>query len=364
MVSKPQEVDKGRRNLLVRAATLAGTGAVIGAFSSVEPAYAAVKKIADFRDRKGNINSANSTFHNPQTTTFDTSQGEPVTVQVTPTPDLQATKTALDIKSVELDIQKKQTDNRFAFVTDVGTPAALLITSALGIVTYLYTRNKDRNDRLIDREKRDEARFQEAVLALGKDETKLGAATTLRTLLDARNKELYERNQESYERFYQQIFDLSVGFLRLRKVDQNNPEPDPFYREIIRVFCESTPLVRKKWDLQTLSQSHGRIFENRRRKYLNASHIHLENADLPLADLSLADLNKANLTGAYLSGANLNGADLREADLKGANPEEADSLSGTKMWHVQNYSDPEKRQKCKDKGADFDTPPPLPETQM
>lgn len=358
MVSKPQEVNKGRRNLLVRAATLAGTGAVIGAFSSVEPAYAEVKKIADFRDRRGNINSANSTFHDPQTTTFDTSQGEPVTVQVTPTPDLQATKTALDIQSARLMIQKQQTDNASAFFTNFGTFAGIIVTGLLGTAGYLYTRNKDRNDRLIDREKRDEARFQEAVLALGKDETKLGAATTLRTFLDARNKELYERNKEPYERFYQQIFDLSVGFLRLRKVDQNNPDPDPFYKEIIRLFCESAPRVREMLPLQTLSQSDVPAFENRRRKFFNASHIHLENADLIETDLSLADLVNANFNGAYLVKANLNGADLYLA-----NPEEADSLSDTRMWNVKNYPDLQKRQICKDKGAVFDPPPDQPKTK-
>lgn len=205
------------------------------------------------------------------------------------------------------------------------------------------------------------SRFREAVLDLGKDETKLGGATTLRTFLQ-------KEEGRGYERFYQQIFDLSVEFLRLRKVDQNNPEPDPFYKEIIRVFCESAPLVREMRHLQTLSQLDVPNFENYQRKFFNASHIHLENADLVLVDLRLADLISANFSGANLisanfSGADLSRADLSEADLTRANPEEASFLVGTRMWDVKNYPDLEKRQKCIGKGADFNTPTPAPRYQ-
>ncbi len=182
----------------------------------------------------------------------------------------------------------------------------------------------------------------------------------------------HQKNKESYKRFYQQIFDLSVGFLRFREVDQNNPEPAPFYREIIRVFCESTPLVREMLremlHLQTLSQSDVPNLENYQRKFINASHIHLENADLPLVDLKLANLTGANLVAAYLGGAdlsfaNLTRADLSEADLTKANPEEASTLQDTKMWNIKNYSDPEKLQKCKAKGAIIDPPPDQPKTK-
>jgi Pentapeptide repeats (8 copies) len=353
----PQEVDKGRRRLLAGAATLAGTGAVIAALSPIEKAYAAIEATASFPDRSKRTSLTHSA-PNDTSVTLDISQGEPVTVQGTPTPDLQATKTALEIQSDQLTIQKQQTDNRFAFWTDVGTPVSVLITGVLGTTGYLYNRNKDRKDRFtqeenrrIEREKRDEDRFQEAVLALGKDETKLGAATTLRTFLG-------EKNKESYKRFNQQIFDLSVGFLRLRKVDQNNPEPDPFYREIIRLFCESTPRIREMLNLQTLSQSNVLKFYNKQRKFFNASHIHLENADLIETDLSLADLSLADLTGAGLIET-----DLTEANLTGANPEDASTLQSTNMWNVKNYDDPEKRQKCKDKGATFDPPPAAPKTK-
>ncbi len=376
----PQEVDKGRRRLLAGAAALAGTILAIDAASKTEPAYAAVKKFADFRDRRGNINSTNSPSLDTQVTTQSITQREPVNIQDTPTPDLQATKTALDIQSARLTIQKQQTDNALAFVTDIVAPVGTAV--AIGTLAYSILRgqhdqrmqeqtrlderrkenerrmeesDRRRDDQRIDREKRDEDRFREAVLDLGKDETKLGAATTLRTFLDKKNK-------ESYQRFYQQIFDLSVGYLRLRNVEKN-PEPDPFYREIIRVFCESTPLVREMLremlHLQTLSQSDVPNLEIYQRKFINASHIHLENADLPLVDLKLADLTGANLVAAYLGGA-----DLSEADLTRANPEEASTLKDTHMWNVKNYDDPVKRQKCIGKGATFDPPAAQPKTRI
>jgi len=39
-----------------------------------------------------------------------------------------------------------------------------------------------------------------------------------------------------------------------------------------------------------------------------------------------------------------------------ANPEEAESLKGAIMWAAVGYNDPEKRQKCIEKGAIFDPP--------
>ena len=57
-----QEVDKGKRRSLVRAAKLAGAGAVITALTQVEPAYATVESIVNFRDRRKSINSTNSAW--------------------------------------------------------------------------------------------------------------------------------------------------------------------------------------------------------------------------------------------------------------------------------------------------------------
>src|SRR6266849_4837464 len=341
----PQEVDKGRRRLLAGAATLVGTGVVIAALSPLEKAYAAIEAAASFPDRRNRTSLTHLALNNTPRT-LDIPQGHPVTVQPTPTPDLQATKTALEIKQLET-LPPPQPSWFEKYILPSLAPAIGLGTLGWGIWQF------NRNQR-IDREKRDEDRFREAVLDLGKDETKLGAATTLRTFLDKKNK-------ESYQRFYQQIFDLSVGYLRLRNVEKN-PEPDPFYREIIRVCCESTPLVREMLremlHLQTLSQSDVPNLEIYQRKFINASHIHLENADLPLVDLKLADLTGANLVAAYLGGA-----DLSEADLTRANPEEASTLKDTHMWNVKNYDDPVKRQICKDKGATFDPPPGQPKTK-
>ena len=354
IVNHQQEVDIGKRRLLWGAARGAAAIGAIDLLAQAEPVYANLKKVAQFRDRRKSANPPNSSSLDTQITTQDNPQGQPVTVQDTPTPD--ATVTALNKRKLELDVQQAQNQSNWFWLTNIAAPLGAAAT-IIGIgVNYIQSQNTKRLEEKkqkeidqVDREKRDEARFQEAVLALGDQEKKLGAATTLRTFLQEEGR--------GYERFYQQIFDLSVGLLRLRQVDQDHPEPDPFYREIIRLFCESTPLVRKRLQKQPLSQSVVSKFENDRRKFLNASRIHLENADLINADLSFADLNLAHFEEALLTGANLSGADL-----DGANPEEADSLSGTKMWNVKNYSDPEKLQKCKDKGATFDPPPDQPKT--
>jgi uncharacterized protein YjbI with pentapeptide repeats len=85
---------------------------------------------------------------------------------------------------------------------------------------------------------------------------------------------------------------------------------------------------------------------------------HLKGADLSWAQLKGTDLSWAQLEGAYLSdaqleGANLSDAQLEGANLYGANPEEADSLKGTKMNGVTGLT-PEQREKCLKKGALFD----------
>ena len=501
-VNMPQEVDKGRRRLLAGAATLVGAGVVIGALSRAEPAYAAVKKIADFKDRR-NRTSLTHSAPNDTPVTLNLSQGQPVNVQDTPTPD--ATVTALQKRLLQDQAHQLETPPPSWLASNIATLIGFAGTAAtigVGIWQFNKTVHNDREnqaqqqtrdeanrlaqhardeanrlaqeqerlnglrienerrreDQLIEQGKQDEARFQEAVLALGKDETKLAAATTLRTFLQEEGK--------GYERFYKQIFDLTGGFLQNRVVDPNNPKPDAFNKAIIKLFIESFPLARKL--AKDKFEKEGKMYD---RSYLDASDVKLDGADLNVlgvdidlseawmpnasfndaklgganliradlsgaflneadlnnaklggadlsrADLSEADLNRANLSGAFLNeadlsranlreawlsgawlynahlseaflnwadlseaklgganlsgaflsnanltGANLNvanltGAYLSEADLTGANPEDASALQSTNMWNVKNYDDLEKRQICKDKGADFDTSP-------
>ena len=100
--------DINRRNFLRNAATLAGAGTVAYGLLQAEPAHAAVETALNFRNRRTIVNSANSPSLDAPTTTFDVSQEQPGAIQATPTPDLQATKTELDIQSDRLTIKKQE----------------------------------------------------------------------------------------------------------------------------------------------------------------------------------------------------------------------------------------------------------------
>jgi uncharacterized protein YjbI with pentapeptide repeats len=270
------------------------------------------------------------------------------------------------------------------------------LTQEQGRLNDLRIENeRRREDQRIDREKRDEDRFQTVVSGLGsKDiEARTGAAIMLQTFLDPNYK-------ESYQRFYPQIFNLTVAHLRLREVEPGNPQPDSLNQALIRVFKDSVPLmiellnlevVAAKSDLTselTLMHAPYRFMDARGVRLDGADffvsilkYIHLRGASLIQANLygtnlERADLGGVNLTRAYLRGANLEranlsganltgtdltwaklkGADLSGADLTGANPETA-HLSGAKMYNVKGYDDEVKCQQCKDQGAIFDPPP-------
>jgi len=155
-----------------------------------------------------------------------------------------------------------------------------------------------------------EERFKAAVAALGdeKEGTQVGGAILLRSFL-------HEEDKAIYERYYTQVFDLAVAYLRLPRTpnppeDPNTPLPlTTLSRALIVVFKEAFPLAR--------SQNKGHP------QSLDASTIRLDNAFLSEADLNQvwmrkAFLRNAELWKAHLNGADLHGADLREANLRGA----------------------------------------------
>jgi hypothetical protein len=125
---------------------------------------------------------------------------------------------------------------------------------------------------------RAEERFKAAVTALGsRDEgTQVGGAILLRSFLHEEDKKLYER-------YYTQIFDLAVAYLRLSNEAQASrgsiPMPLTSLRHaLVVVLQESYPLVRN-----TLMNQKKSKFDPR---FLNASSICLDGAYLVESDLN------------------------------------------------------------------------------
>ena len=283
------------------------------------------------------------------------------TVQATPTED--ATVTALNKEKLAQEIQqlKNQNDRSIAawFWNSgglLGTVVAALLAVAGVLATVVFnfrqwtgTQKTEReNERTGRQEAQDkdlkdkaEERFKTAVTALGdeKEGVQLGGAILLRSFL---NKD----DEKIYGRYYTQIFDLAVAYLRLPRTsnppedpdgiphspeDPNAPLPLTTLRQaLIVVFKEAFPLVREQL------KKPGSQFSPH---HLDATAIQLDKAylrgcdlklawmpqaslreiDLCEADLREANLNQANLSGANLRGANLRGANLREAHLHRAN---------------------------------------------
>ncbi len=188
---------------------------MIAALSPLEKAYAALDAAARFPDRR-NRTSLTHSAPNDTPVTYDLSQGQPVNIQDTPTSDATVTEAQKEKAIQDAIAARNQNDwwrtNALGVITavvGVGTLATAGGTIAWNVYQYRKNqeaqqreqklqgqirkeeqkvdREKQQNIERIDRAKRDEDRFREAVLALGKDETQLGAATTLRTFLDEKN---------------------------------------------------------------------------------------------------------------------------------------------------------------------------------
>ena len=233
-----------------------------------------------------------------------------ISLQETPTVD--PTVTALEKEKLEHD-----NDWLWNFGATLLSTLALVIAGVFGIVRWFGDRQAEREkqqeaekrlreERRVEQEKRDEERFQTIVAGLGSANSaaQVGAAILLRTFL-----------QPGYEKFYSQVFDLAVVYLRLRHVDPQAPEPlDSLSQALITVFKESFPLAR-----DYLQQSP---------QFLDATYIQLDNALLKEADLQYiympeAYLREANIRGINLRGAEIRGTDFFNTSLHGANLSEA-----------------------------------------
>ena len=222
-----------------------------------------------------------------------------------------------------------------------------------------------------------EERFKTAVTALGdeKEGAQVGGAILLRSFL---NKD----DEEIYGRYYTQIFDLAVAYLRLPRTAHPPENPDgpssipeqsrhtsatyPLSQTLIDLFKETFPLARdqKKEENQVLNTTNVQLVAGEDENFqfpettmvrpgkhydnfqsLNASGVQLDNAYLRKADLEQvwmpdsflrkvdlwwADLRGANFNGSNLSEARLVSADLSGAYLSGANLSGA-YLSGAKL---------------------------------
>lgn len=178
----PQEVDIGRRQLVF--GTIAGVTmlAAEGALSQVEQAYAALDTAASFPDRR-NRTSLTHSAPNDTPVTLGISQGKPVTVQDTPTSD--ATVVALQKRILQDQAKQLETPPP----SWLGTNILPLLGSVAGIGTLIGGIWQFNRNQRIDRQKRDEDRFREAVLDLGKDETKLGGAQNGSVVRDPSSRE-------------------------------------------------------------------------------------------------------------------------------------------------------------------------------
>ncbi len=297
----------------------------------------------------------------------------PITVQATPTVD--PTMTAL--QKEQLTQQVRQLDDWWLYWLYNGSAALIaaitaIVVASIGLYQWRGNQNAERKKEVTaqDKELRDRAeeRFKTAITALGdkNEATQVGGAILLRSFL---NKE----DEAIYERYYMQIFDLAVAYLRFLSThqaaedpdgvptsskDPNNPLPlTPLRQTLIIVFKESFPLVRKRLGPSTefldascilLDNAHladadlqqGWFPEAsmwsaalRRADFSEANlyKVNLSHADLKAAILTKTNLYKANLTHADLSSAHLTHANLRGADLSSADLSMAD-LTGADLW--------------------------------
>jgi Pentapeptide repeats (8 copies) len=288
--------------------------------------------------------------------------GESVPPQVTPTIDVTATMTALNEEKLRQEIQqlKNQNGNQNNWLANNSTAliaaVATVIVALFGILQWAITvrqaQDKDLKDREEERRKevaaqdkelkdrqiaqdkdlraQAEERFKNAIAALGdeKEGTQVAGAILLRSFLNKEDKEIYGR-------YYIQIFDLAVAYLRLLSIYQPVTDPDlmadlpatayelkprtPLRQALTVVFKEVFPLARsrlgqmkERFETQSLDASDIRLDE----AFLVASdlkRIWMQDASLSNATLIFANLRDAVLAGADLSGADLSGADLRRA---------------------------------------------------
>ena len=322
-------------------------------------------------------------------------------VQATPTIDV----TAVAQDKLKQEDEQLQRNNSFPWtvLNAIGGPMlaalAAIAVAFFGLYQWRGNRNDERKKEIAAQDKdlraQAEERFKAAVTALGdaNEATQIGGAILLRSFLNPDDKKIYGR-------YYAQIFDLAVAYLRLSitshpsedrdglpepPVDPNTPVPlTPLRQSLIRVFREVFPLARERlrgpdgnFDSQHLDASHIRLdgaylaradLNNVwfREAYFIEANLHgtqLQEADLIHAHLSYAELERANLSRAKLRSArlyqtrlynvDLTDANLEKADLTGVNLDDAKSLKNTNLSRVKGLTK-EQLETCKTKGAIID----------
>jgi hypothetical protein len=276
-----------------------------------------------------------------------TSESAPaVTASVQAIPTEDATMTALNKE--QLTQQVRQLDNWWLYLLYNGTPAFVAALAAIGVASFgLIQWRGNRDD---EREKAEEAqdkelreraeeRFQTAVAALGDEATQVGGAILLRSFL---NKE----DEKVYGRYYTQIFDLAVAYLRFPKTF--DPKKEPFRQALIVVLKEALPIVRNKLIADGAVREDAGALPS-----LDASRIQLDYASLRWADLKQVWMPFASLRKAVLFKADLTGARLKWADLTGATLLDALSLKNTDLREVEGLTK-EQLEACRARGARVD----------
>jgi hypothetical protein len=290
-----------------------------------------------------------------------TSESAPaVTASVQATPTEDATMTALNKE--QLTQQVNQLDNWWLYLLYNGTPAFIAALAAIVVASFgLYQWRGNRDDErekaedALDKELRERAeeRFQTAVAALGNENeaTRIGGAILLRSFLNKDDKEIYGR-------YYTQIFDLAVAYLRFQIT--SDPKKDPVRQALIVVFKEALPIVRNKLIADGADREDAGVLPS-----LDASRIQLDHASLRWVDLKQVWMPSASLQKAILFKADLTGARLKWADLTGVNLLETLSLKNTDLRKVKGLTK-EQLEECKARGARIDddttTSPPQPTT--
>jgi Pentapeptide repeats (8 copies) len=258
------------------------------------------------------------------------------TVQATSTED--ATVTALNKEKLAQEVQQLQKQNNlwqnwlFNGSTAFIAAFATLAVAFFGLYQWRGNRNderqKERDAQAQDLKDKAEERFKIAITGLGdeKEGARIGGAILLRSFLNEDDK--------GYERYYSQIFDLAVAYLRFPRTP--HPPTDPtaplplttLSQALVAAFKEAYRLARNE---NRKKGSSGDLPES-----FDASDILLDNAYLSGADLDDAWMPRASLRGADLRGTYLRRAKLSEADLRGAFLHGA-YLSGTDL-HGADFS--------------------------
>ena len=152
----------------------------------------------------------------------------PVTETVQEMPAVDATVTALSKEQLTLQVKQLQNQNNWLVNNSTALIAAFvtIVVALFGIYQWAGNRKDDRQKESDAQDKdlkaQAEERFKTAVAALGdeKEGTQVGGAILLRSFLNKDDKDIYER-------YYTQVFDLAVAYLRFPRT--SNPPEDPKY---------------------------------------------------------------------------------------------------------------------------------------